>query len=309
MLGFAIARKLCEKGYKIKALVRSSSSTAHLKNFCIEFVEGSLSDTVFLSEAMKDYDVVIHAAAMMSDWGNKKDFYDVNLKGTKSVFNAAIKAGIKKFIFISTTAVYGQRETLDWDESNPYGKGNHYYNSKTLAEKYVMENKYKIPVIALRFAWIYGPRDRTSMPQLVDNLRKRRVVYVNGGKAIISVVNVEDAAEAVLLAIQTDVSGECINITSGERITIKEYIDTIAEIINAPQPAFSMPDFLLYPIALVSEFFGIIFKSKNSPTLKRYRLYFMGKNHHVSCEKAKKILGYNPKIKIREGLAKALKDS
>ncbi len=308
MLGFAIARKLHEKGYKIKALIRKSSSTSHLKKFRIEFVQGSLLDTAFLSRAMKGCDVVIHAAALMSDWGSKKEFYNVNFEGTKSVFNAAIKANVKKFILISTTAVYGQIETLEWDESRPYGRGCPYYNSKTLAEKYVMENKHKIPVVALRFAWIYGPRDRTSLPQLVDNLRKRRVMYINGGKAIISVVNSADAAEAVLLAINSDVSGECFNITSDEKITIKEYIDTIAEIINAPKPALSVPAFLLYPVALASELIGIVFKSKKSPLITRYRLYFLGKNHHVSCEKAKRILGYRPKIKIGEGLAKALKN-
>ena len=102
-IGSHLIDRLVEDCYNLTALIRETSDLTFLPIDKITLHKGDLRDKNSLIDAMSDCNVVIHAGAMTSDWGDKKEFYDINVNGTKNVLEAAKSNGINQILFISST--------------------------------------------------------------------------------------------------------------------------------------------------------------------------------------------------------------
>ncbi len=235
---------------------------------------------------LKDVDVVYHQAAqagVRASWGQGFRFYtERNISATQVLLEAAKDAkNLKRLVYASTSSVYGDAETLPTSELicpkpvSPYGI------TKLAAERLcgLYHKNFGVPFVALRYFTVYGPRQRPDMafhkffkaviddeaiPVYGDGLQTRDFTFVS------------DAVAANLAAASVDGAvGEIFNIGGGSRVVLKEVLETMEEIVGKP--------------------------------IKRNHIEkAMGDARHTAADvsKAKKILGYEPQVSLREGLTK-----
>ena len=171
MGGFLI-KELIQNGHQVKAMIRKTSSLKYLQGLQMELVYGDVTNQKSLQEATKEIDVVIHLASLISKVSVLDSLYhEINVKGTKNVFQAAYennKKGLKQFIYCSSEAVYGDikdeqelisEKTPCIKQTTIYGKTK--YLGELAARK--LANKFKIPLTIVRPSRIYGERDESFL--------------------------------------------------------------------------------------------------------------------------------------------------
>ena len=160
-LGLNVCEHLANQGYRLRALVRPASDTAFLEQLGVEIFQGDVLDAVSIRAAMQGCNYVVHAAARFRLWGAFEPFFQVNVKGTRNVLQAALAAEIERFIHISTVIVVGPQERgmVITEElcCRPYPTDNYAkttYMGERLALNYV---GCGLPVLVLRLGALYGP--------------------------------------------------------------------------------------------------------------------------------------------------------
>jgi nucleoside-diphosphate-sugar epimerase len=106
-VGGAVAQRLRSENCTVRALVRRNSDTAALTAAGCELRTGDITDAASVRGAMEGADAVVHCAAFASDWGPREKFVEVNLEGSRHIFDAALDSGVKRLVHISTTDVFG----------------------------------------------------------------------------------------------------------------------------------------------------------------------------------------------------------
>jgi nucleoside-diphosphate-sugar epimerase len=165
--------------------------------------------------------------------------------------------------------------------------------------------QHQLPVVVLRPGFIYGPRDRTLMPKMLENLRKRKVRYIVGAsKRAMNCIYVGNLIEAALLAAEKpEAIGQIYNLTDGEFVSKRRFIDTIVEGMGLPRPKpVPVP---LWAGRIMAWWMEGQARKKNSPKAPRVtqgRLKLFGLNLDFSIEKAKNELGYRPRWSFEEGM-------
>ncbi len=232
-LGHYVAKKLFERDVHIKALVRRSSNTSHLKDYeeKITFVQGDIANKNSLRKLVQDTDIVIHTAYERDGAGfheaanrNIKRFLDVNLSGSLELLNASKQNGVKQFIFTSSCAVYGYIfPDIKLDEQHPLIPDSNYGAYKAAVEafchSYYMSKSINTTIF--RPVGIYGIDPNLVHSEWYDLIKNIKngvdVEAVGGGK----VVHVADVAQAIDLAIDNkEASGKIYNL-------VDFYVDNI----------------------------------------------------------------------------------
>ncbi|MEE8170179.1 MAG: NAD-dependent epimerase/dehydratase family protein [Phycisphaerae bacterium] len=203
LLGSHIVEQLRRRGRPARVLVRPGADCRWLQTQQVEFVEGDLCDPKSLAEACTGATVVYHAAARVGDWGPWQDFVRVSIDGTRHLIDAAVQAGVTRFIHISSISAYGHRngDGLVLDETAPLGQNvyrwSYYTRAKVEAEHVVWDRHRKglIEVSVIRPSWIYGPRDRTSIARIVKLVRNRQAKMLGDGSNRLKTVYAGNVAE------------------------------------------------------------------------------------------------------------------
>ena len=166
-IGGALVDRLLREGASVRVLARPSPRADALAMRGAEVIQGDLSNSEALDEAVRGTEVVFHAAAMVEGYGSRKEFEEANLGGTQRVFEACIRQGVLHVVYLSSIAVYGlvsTGERIDeltpWDESPE--KRDSYAQSKIEAEQYAtaIGLKTRLAVTILRPGVVYGPGRR-----------------------------------------------------------------------------------------------------------------------------------------------------
>jgi nucleoside-diphosphate-sugar epimerase len=158
--------------------------------------------------------------------------------------------------------------------------------------------------VVLRPGFIYGPRDRTVLPNLVTKLLEREVRYIGGGRGAMNCIFVGNLVEAALLAMEKPESvGQVYNVTDGEAVSKRRFIEVVADGVGAPRPSgLGVPLWLARIVAAWQEGGARRRGDKTPPQLTQGRLKFLGLNLDFSIEKAKRELGYRPHVSFEEGM-------
>ena len=241
LLGSHIAEKLVEQGYRVRALVRPRSQTGFLEGLGIEIRQGDLTDLSACERALGDVSLVFHCAAKVGDWGSWHEFQVSCIDATRTLAEASARAGVDRLVHISSTSAYGHPpdQPTPIDESAPLGQNvwilDHYTRSKVESERLLWElaSSGRLRLTVIRPSWLFGERDRTTMPRLIQEFRWNRVSIVGKGDNPLSSVYAGVVADAALLAAEDpSSSGEAYNITSHCRITQREFLDMLADAIG-----------------------------------------------------------------------------
>ncbi|NPA92527.1 MAG: SDR family oxidoreductase [Chloroflexi bacterium] len=293
-IGSHIVRALLARGQRVRVLDDFSTgkpeNLAGLRTERLEVVEDDLRDPEALRKALQGVEVVFHQAAFVSVPASMEaplDCHAVNATGTMQLLESARQAGVQKVVLASSAAVYGDAQAFPLQEYLSPRPLSPYAATKAVDELYarLYTAAYGLPVVALRYFNVYGPRQRPDSPYAaaIPIFARRMlngeppVVYGDGSQRR-DFIFVEDVVEANLLAAATaEAAGQVFNICTGREVSLMELIATLQELIpEAPDPVFAPPR----P--------GDIYRSVGDPT------------------RAKEILGFQARTSLQEGLAQVV---
>jgi nucleoside-diphosphate-sugar epimerase len=280
-----------------------------MKHSHVEPVTGDLRDVASWKGALQGVGAVIHAGALVGDSGKAADYEDVNVKGTIALTRAAKESGsVNRFILVSSLGVYPGRDHFGSDESVSINRSglDAYTRSKAESEVQFLKEAQELGLVAtaLRPGFIYGERDRTVVPRLLDQLAKGRVVYFGSGDRKTNCIYVRNLSHAILLALEAKaekIDGLAFNLTDDPSATKREFLEALAREAGLPPPRASIPRPLALTMAELSEFAAKIGLVKRPPVSKA-AFKFLGLNLDYSIERAKSVLGYHPPFSFVEGI-------
>lgn len=300
LVGSHVAEQAVKKGLRVRALVRAGAKVNLLQQWGVELIEGDLDQPESLMKACQGATLVIHCAAKVGDWGKTEDYRSINVDGTRALLDAALASGsLKRWIQISSLGVYEGRDHYGTDEATkPSTLGIDGYTltkveSELLVCDYIRERQ--LPAVVLRPGFIYGPRDRTILPRLMDRLKSGKFAYLGSTDKLMNNTYVGNLCEAIWLAVERDdVIGEVFNIHDPRAVTKKEFMETVCNTAGIECPKKVVPLPIARTIAAGMESVWKLLGKKEAPLLNSARIKFLGLNLDFSIEKAIRQLGYKP---------------
>jgi 2-alkyl-3-oxoalkanoate reductase len=311
LVGSHAVEEALRRGHRVRALVRSSSDTRLLDRWGVEKVLGDLEDAAALHRGCAGADWVFNCAAKVGDWGTLEEFRKLNVEALGLLLDGAVEARVERFVHVSSLGVYEGRDHHGTDETvAPAVQSlDAYTRSKVEAEALVLRyvEEKGLPASVVRPGFIYGPRDRTVLPKLVDVLRNGRFFYFGSGEQALNCIYVKNLVQGIFLAAEVPAAvGEVFNLTDGRRVSKKQFVGRVAELAGLKPPRRRIPLWLARTLAVLLERRA---RRKNSPTpplVNQARYKFLGLNLDYSIEKARRVLGYDPKYTTEEGLVEAM---
>jgi nucleoside-diphosphate-sugar epimerase len=317
-VGRRLAEMAIAAGHHVSGLVRDPArkDAQELAARGVRLVHGDLDNVAALAELARDADVVLHLAAHVGDKGTLEEFERVNVHGTRNVIEAAAAAKVKRFVHLSSTAVYGRPESgRITEEREPRPFGQPYEDTKYEAERlaFARGKELGIEVAAVRPPIIYGPFDRNFMPRAMEALRSHRFLLIDGGRAPLNVVWVDHVCEVLLLcATHPAAAGEAFNVMD-EVDTFPPSVREVAEIIareaHLPPPRVSLPKSVAMVLARALEGVWDRFQLRGTPPVTPFVVIILTREVVYDSTKAVRLLGWGPKIRAAEGLARAARSA
>ena len=316
LLGSHIVEQLSAAKQPVRVLVRKDSNTAFLDSLPnVQKVFGDVTDPKSLEQAFKGVHTVYHAAAQVGDWGRWDRFAAVTIEGTRNMLSAAGRAGVRRFLHVSSISAYGHPdgEGLVLDETAPLGVGLHrwsyYSRAKVEAEKLAWDahRRGDVPVTVVKPSWLYGPRDRASMPRLIRAIRAGKSKLIGNGDNRLNLTHAGNEAEGCILAATNDKAvGQSYNLSNDGVITQAQYFNKIAQCIGAKPVTRKVPYRLAHGAAFLMELFGHATGRKKPPLVTRYSVWLIGRRCFFSADKARRELGWQPAVGYEEGIQSAV---
>ncbi|MFN3134309.1 MAG: NAD-dependent epimerase/dehydratase family protein [Candidatus Kryptonium sp.] len=301
-IGSHLVDELLNRNYEIRCIVRDTSNLKWLDGKNIEIFKGSLFDIDFLKRAVKDVDYVYHIAGVTKG-RDYQDYYRGNVETTRNLLEACLEnQNLKKFVLASSLAAVGPGDdAIPVDETRPYNPITSYGKSKAEAEKVTLSFKDKLPITIVRPPSVYGPRDTYTF-ELFKYVKFSFLPVVLPDDQILSLVYVSDLVDGFILAGENEkAAGEIYFISSEKIYTWKEIEEAVLKALDKKVFRIKIPVPILYSVSFISE---LIFKlqRKASPLNLEKIKDVRQKNWACSIEKAKKELGYTPKVSLEEGM-------
>jgi nucleoside-diphosphate-sugar epimerase len=263
---------------------------------------GTASSARALHAAAEGAQAIVHCAALTSPWGNRRDFERANIASTREVIDACVARDIARLVHISTPSLYFDfRDRRLIRENQPLPPPvNEYARTKGMAEQMVVRSEIET-VIALRPRAIFGPWDNTLMPRLLRVARRMRLPLMREGRALVDFTYIDNAVDAVLLALSANLKRGTFNISNGQPMTVIELFKALALAFGF-EPRFQrVPYSLLYAFAALIEG-GAIFAPGWEPPITRYSIGTLAFSQTLDLTHAYERLGYRPQLSTAEGL-------
>jgi nucleoside-diphosphate-sugar epimerase len=292
-IGCHIVKRLLAEGGDVRVV--DNLSTGRLKRLddirdAIEIIEGDLSDERVCGEAVEGIDYVLHQAAVPSVQRSVRDPVGTNRSNVTATLNLlenCRKAGVRRVVYAASSSAYGDTEVLPKQEDMPANPLSPYALQKFMGERYckLYYDLYGLETVSLRYFNVFGPKQdphseySAVIPKFLTKLLAKEPITIYGdGEQSRDFTYVENVVEANLLAIRsTTAKGQVCNIGCGERITLNELIRLLEKIVGVKAQ-------VNYAAAKVGDV--------------RHSL--------ADVEKAKCLLGYQPKVMVNEGLRRTL---
>ncbi|MHA1434381.1 MAG: NAD-dependent epimerase/dehydratase family protein [Candidatus Heimdallarchaeota archaeon] len=305
---------------EVYAMVRPNAPVNFLMDFqnkldsdekWFQLVEANLLSEESMVNAFKDIDVVIHLAGFVSDWGERKRYWQMNVSGTENVLAAASKAKVSRVLFLSSLTVHGLKGHKYDDENTPRNvKRFPYGESKKIGEDLVFEWGEKTPnadsaIIRPGFI-IYGLYDKNTFIKALDVIASGKFAFINGGRRLVSYVFVENLCYGIMqLAKAQEIRG-AYNILDGNT-TWRNWVGFWEKAINRKVTKFSVPYIFMVPTTALLVGFYKLFGIKKNPPLNFYRINIMRRDLAFVNTRITSEIGYDPPVKLDEGIQKTLK--
>ncbi len=302
--GKALVRRLLDDGHAVTALdYKEGIKTEELREWGATVIIGSVTDKAIVAEAVKGVDIVQHMAAAFRELDVPESYYDeVNIGGTQIVLDAAKEAGVKRFIYTSTCGVHGNVDNPPAAEDSPIQPGDYYQHTKYMAEPLVLEaNCPEMPCVILRPAAIYGPGDPERFFMIFKRVASGKFPMFGKGKTLYHPLYIDNLVDALMLAMEAGKGdGEAYLIADEEYVEIEDLVKRTGKALNID---VKIPHFPVMPLVIAGHICEKICKPFHvTPPIFPRRVDWYRQNRAFLIEKAKRDLGYSPKVDLDEGL-------
>jgi UDP-glucose 4-epimerase len=289
-IGSHLVDRLVDEGYDVRVIDNLYSGKLenierHIKNNKVDFVKGDIRDTSLVKKSLVGVDAVFHLAAIISvpfSVSNPELTLDVNVAGTLNLLNSSSEKNVRKFIFVSSCAVFGDTKILPVNENASTNPISPYAESKLSAERECLSFQQRglLQSVVLRFFNVYGPRQGMNdysgvITRFINRAKQKQFLTIYGdGSQTRDFVNVQDIVQALLACMKnSSANGEVFNIGSGKPTSITELAKTVLELTGQDLE-------IRYELARAGDI----------------------KDSYADISKAKRLLNYEPKINLRDGL-------
>jgi len=314
-LGGHLVDMLLERGDEVRAMVRPVEDSSRLRTLGdVEVVNGDLTQPETLKRAVQGVQRVYNVAAKTGPWGLEDVYRAINVSGLADLINASMDAGVQRIVHTSSITVYGHHLHGIVTEGHPFhAEDNPYSHTKIAGEKLIanLVRDRGAPIVIVRPAWIYGPRDTASFGRFVSMVESGKGFVIGSGKNIVPVVYVRDVALGLIKAGDAgdSVIGQAYTIADDRRVTQAEYLNTIADFLQVPPVSRHIPYFALYSGGRTAELIWQALGRRKSapPPVTTYGITLLGGNQEFSIEKARRELGYEPQFDAIRGVSEGVK--
>jgi nucleoside-diphosphate-sugar epimerase len=300
--GGHLARTLKGRGYEVRALVREPARALELERDGIELCAGDLRDPEAVRRAAERCDVIYHIAAVYREAKHPDDYYrEINVGGTRNVLDAADREHVGRVVHCSTVGVHGDVAQIPADENATYSPGDIYQRSKLEGELLARQRiDNGLSGVIFRPQGIYGPGDRRFL-KLFKSIFNGTFRMIGSGDVRYHMTYVSDLVAGIILCGEHPNALGQTYVLGGPRYTsIAELVETLARVVGKPVARGHIPVRPVMAAATVCEWlckpFGI------EPPLYPRRLDFFTKDRAFSTAKARRELGYEPRVDLEEGL-------
>lgn len=307
-LGANLAVKLVAKGYDVNLFYRAGEQHPFFKNLNANHFTGDINDEIALSKAMENCEVVFHTVGNMSFWKPDRPIQTkVNVDGTKTCINAAIKSGVKRFILTSTVNTIGipKKGTIG-DENTPFNWEKYDFNyaiSKKKSEEIALKNNsQEFEVIAVNPGTFFGAGDiNFNAGSYIKAVAQNQGYFASPGGT--NCVPVKDVVNGHILAMEKGKPGETY-ILGGTNMKYKELFELIVKELKLLfNPVFEIPDFAVKLFGEANEFYHQLIQKKTQVVAESAKVGCL--DLFYSSQKAERELGYQKsdfRIAIQEAI-------
>jgi nucleoside-diphosphate-sugar epimerase len=277
-------------------------------------IEGDLrnpADAVKLCEGAKGA-TLYHCAGLVHP-RRVRDFYDVNVTGTENLLAAAVKAGVRRAVIVSSNSPIGTNPSSDhvFDESAPYHPYMGYGRSKMLMEQLVarVQAEGKIETVVIRPPWFYGPFQPPRQTLFFEMIRDGKGPVVGGGENRRSMAYIDNLCQGILLAGAAErANGQTYWIADERPYTMNEILDTVERLLEKEFGMEVKHSRLRLP-GIFSQIAWLVDFSLQAVGLYHQKIHVLSEmNKTIACsvDKAKKELGYRPEVALEEGMRRSI---
>ncbi|MBY0494613.1 MAG: NAD-dependent epimerase/dehydratase family protein [Cyanobacteria bacterium] len=305
--GGHLAQYLAGRGDEVRALVRPKSrarfDASPLPAKGVSAIDGDLIDAASLRAAVDGVEVVYHIAATYREAGQPDSAYRaINVDGTRNLLEAAKAAGVRRVVHCSTGGVHGHIVNPPANEDAPFNPGDVYQETKLAAEKLAREfgNSSGLDVVVARPIGIYGPGD-TRFLRMFRGLARGRFPMIGSGQAFYHLTYIDDLIEGFRLCGTVPAAKGRAYMLAGPRYTtLEQLVHLVAKELNVAPPRVHLPVWPFWTAGLLCEMICVPLRIE--PPIYRRRVDFYTKSRAFDTTRARKELGYSPKVDLEEGI-------
>ncbi len=321
-IGGNLAARLLGDGRAVRVLARRP--LPELEKLGAQIITGDLHDVAALRRGCEGVGTVFHVAGRVGVWGPAKDFFHVNVEGTRHVIAACRAAGVKRLVYTSSpSVVFNGGDLAGVDESAPLCTEAPcaYPTSKAEAERLAgAANTAGLATVSLRPHLVWGPGDRNVVPRVLALARKGRLKIVGAGRNLVDCTHITNVVDAHLLAERAlaechliddtrksaSAAGKAYFITNGEPIVLWDWINELLRGLGVPEITKHVPLGAAYVAGAMLEALWSVLPLKGEPPMTRFVAKELATDHWFKIDAARRDLGYAPRVTMAAGTAELL---
>jgi len=299
-IGSHLAERFLAHGAQVRLIVRRPERVAALAAAGADVRVGDLTDPPTLRGSCDGIDFVYHAGAWLGTPYTREAAWAANVAGTEAMAREAQRAGVRRFIQISSIAVYGPVRSGSVTEEAPLWKGVELYGDSKIAAEEALQavGRDGLRVVITRPGMVYGPRSRGWTIRLIKWIDERRPAMVAGGHGYARPIFIENLLDALVLCAQRPAAGEVFTLIDAN-LPWRDYLQQYARMVG--RPVRSVSYLTSWLIALTDEARALL--THRPPRVRRTALGYAVSRAVFSTEKARRVLGWTPRYLMPEAMA------
>jgi len=301
---------LVDRGERVRVLARPDEDVRRLADKSVEVCRGDLTDRSSLEDAVDGIDRVLHCAARTGPWGDEAEYTQVNVVGVQALVEAAVAAGVERFVHVSSISVHGTDIHGNADETAPLNGGpDPYSRTKAEGERVLrrMIERDNAPVTIVRPGLVYGPRDTNGFARFAGLVEQGRMPIIGSGHNHVPLIHVSDVARGIVLAAEAPHPvGRAYLLVSDKAVSQLEYLTAIAAELGAAPPRVHVPYHVALALGASAEAVGHLFGMHDPPPVMRFGIRQLGGENRFLGDRARIELGFSPQVALADGVRQSV---